>query len=454
MSEVGSVATANPADRWASDFSAFVEAIDGGGPPWLRRVREEGIAAFGKLGFPGRKDERWKHTDVSPIARTAFRVEPAREPPRFPGDLIEAFTFGVLKCSQLVFVNGVFAPKLSYLRWLPEGVRVRSVGEILRSSPEVMEDHLGRYADAATNPFTALNIAFMQDGAFISIPDRCVVEEPIHLLFVSAGGDAPVASHSRNIIAMGGRSQATIIESYAGLDGGTYLTNAVTEISVGPEAILDHYKMEREGEDAYHVANMALHQGRNAKVAFNSIALGGGLVRNDVSALFVEEGGELDLNGLYALGGRQHVDNHTFIDHATPNCTSRELYKGILDGRSRGIFYGMIRVRKGAMKTNARQTNKNLLLSKEAFVDSTPGLEILADDVRCTHGSTIGQLDENAVFYLQSRGIGEDAARSLLTYAFASEIIKQVRVASMRIKLDQLVLARMPGREVIQEATE
>jgi len=442
-----------PTDRWASEFGSFAEAINGGEPAWLRRIREEGLAAFRKLGFPGRKDEAWKHTDVSPIARTSFRVEPTPQPPRFAGDLIEAFTFGVLKCSQLVFVNGFFAPKLSYLRWLPEGVRVRSLGEVLRASAGALERSLGSQADVATNPFTALNAAFMQDGAFVGIPEKCVVEEPIHLLFVSSGDGGPLATHPRNLIAMGPRSEATIIESYAGVDRGMYFTNAVTEISVGPEAALDHYKMQRESEAAFHVANTAIHQGRNAHVASSSIALGGGLVRDDVNTLFRDEGGELVLNGLYALGGHQHVDSHTFIDHATPNCTSRELYKGILDGQSRGIFYGKILVRKGAQKTNARQTNKNLLLSKEAFVDSTPGLEILADDVRCNHGSTIGQLDESAIFYLQSRGIGEDAARSLLTYAFASEIINQVRVASMRIKLDQLILARMPGREVIREAT-
>lgn len=433
-------------------FEAFQRAIDGGEADWLRSLRRKAILRFQEVGFPTRKREDWKHTDVGPIARSPFRVDPASAAPRIAGDLIEGFTFGVLKCSQLVFVNGRFAPRLSYLRWLPDGVQVRSLGEVRQARPRSLEPQLASIATWDANPFTALNTAFFEDGAFLHLPKGAVVEEPIHLLFVSTAQDPPVAAHPRNLVVLEEGSQATLIESYAGLDRGPYFTNAVTEIHVGPGASLDHYKMQREADAGFHVADMAVRQDRGSVVSATSVALGGSLVRNDVRVSFQGEGGDLTLNGLYALGGQQHVDNHTFIDHATPNCTSRELYKGILDGRSRGIFYGKILVRQDAQKTSSRQTNKNLLLSNEAFVDSTPGLEILADDVKCTHGSTIGQLDENAVFYLRSRGIDEEAARSLLTYAFASELINQVKVASMRIRLDQLILSRLPSAEILPEA--
>lgn len=444
--------TLSLADPYLEAYESFDAATKDTEPPWLRAMRKTAIGSFQKRGFPTLKDEDWKHTNVAPVVRTPFRFDPEAEAPRIPGDLIESFTFGVLKCSQLVFVNGRFAPKLSYLRWLPEGVRVRSLQEILHYDPGALQADLGKYAAADHHAFAALNTAFLQDGAFVHVPKGRVVEEPIHLLYVSTSQEPAAVSYPRNLILLDDESQATVIESYVGLDKGAYFTNAVTEFRVGNGANLDHYKMQRESEGAFHFSDTAVVQGRSSTVASTSINLGGGLVRNDINTLFTAEGGSLALNGLYVLRDAQHCENHTFIDHSTPNCTSLELFKGILDARSRGIFYGKILVRKDAQKTNARQTNKNLLLSQEAFADSTPGLEILADDVRCNHGSTVGQLDENAIFYLRSRGIAEDAARTLLTYAFAAELINQVKVASMRIKLDQLILSRLPGSDVIQEA--
>ena len=439
-------------DPYLAAFDAFAKATADSEPAWLRKVRTTAMGHFQKNGFPTLKDEDWKHTNVAPIVRSPFAFDPLAEAPRIPGDLIEAYTFGVLKCSQLVFVDGRFAPKLSYLRWLPEGVRVGNLHEILHFDPKTLEHDLGKVATVERHPFAALNSAFLQDGALVHVPRGRVVEEPIHLLYVSASQDRPTVSYPRNLVVLEEESQATVIESYVGLDRGAYFTNAVTEIRVGSGASLEHYKMQRESEASVHVSNTALVQGRGSAVTSTSFDLGGGTVRNDIRTLFRDEGGSLALNGLYLLHDAQHCDNHTFIDHSKPNCTSVEQFKGILDAKSRGIFYGKILVRKDAQKTNARQTNKNLLLSQEAFADSTPGLEILADDVKCNHGSTVGQLDENAIFYLRSRGIDEDAARTLLTYAFASEIINQVKVASMRIKLDQLVLSRLPGSEAIRES--
>ncbi len=444
--------TVSLTDPYVAAFDAFKRSTSETEPAWLRKLRTTAMGHFQKTGFPTVKDEDWKHTNVAPVVRSPFAFDPAAEAPRIPGDLVEAYTFGVLKCSQLVFVNGRFAPKLSYLRWLPEGVRVGNLHEILHFDPKALEPELGHVAATEKAPFAALNTAFLQDGAFVHVPRGRVVEEPIHLLYVSTSTDPAAVSYPRNLVVLEDQSQATLIESYVGLDKGPYFTNGVTEIRVGAAANLDHYKMQRESEAAFHFSHTDLLQGRGSNVTSSSFNLGGGIVRNDVSTLFQDEGASLALNGLYLLHDAQHCDNHTFIDHAKPNCTSLELFKGILDAKSRGIFYGKILVRKDAQKTNARQTNKNLLLSQEAFADSTPGLEILADDVKCNHGSTVGQLDENAIFYLRSRGIDEDAARTLLTYAFASEIINQVKVASMRIKLDQLVLSRLPGSEVIREA--
>jgi Fe-S cluster assembly protein SufD len=441
-------------EPYVAAFEAFESAINGGEAEWIRKARRGAIRRFQEAGFPTLKNEDWKHTDVRTITRIPFRVDPSPEPPKIPGDLVEPYTFGVLKCSQLVFINGRFAPKLSYLRWLPEGVRVRSLGEVRQARPRDLEPHLGRYARVDRNAFAALNTAFFQDGAFVHVPEGCLVEEPIHILHVSTSPAQPEVSYPRNLIVLDDAAQATVIESYAGLDKGVYLTNGLTEIRLGAGAVMDHYRMQRESDSAFHVSSTAIHQGRASNVASTSVVFGGGLSRNDVDAVFTDEGAELTLNGLYFLHGQQHCDLHTFIDHARPSCTSRELYKGILDGRSRGIFYGKILVREGAQKTNARQTNKNLLLSREAFADSTPGLEILADDVRCNHGSTVGQLDENAIFYLRSRGVDEETARAMLAYAFAAEIVDGVKVASMRIKLDQLILSRLPKAELLQGAAE
>jgi Fe-S cluster assembly protein SufD len=298
----------------------------------------------------------------------------------------------------------------------------------------------------------ALNTAFFTDGAYVEIPKNTVVEEPIHLVFVSTSRELPVVSHPRNLVRLGAGSHATLIETYAGWAPDVTLTNAVTEVCVGPAATLDHYKIQRESESAFHMGTMTINQDRSSSVTSHSIAFGGALSRSTVHTRFDSEGGSLVLNGLFMPTSTQQIDNYTRIDHAAPASTSVELYRGIMDGRSRAVFNGNVYVRKDAQKTIARQVNKNLLLSKEAFVDSTPGLEILADDVKCSHASTIGQLDENAVFYLRSRGIDEDAARQILTYAFAVDVVNQVKVAPIRIKLDQLILSRLPRGGGLREA--
>ena len=414
------------------------------GPAWLREVRKAAIGRFEALGFPTQKHEDWKYTNLAPLLRTPFKPAILGRPDGVVSERLEPFTFGILKTTRLVFVNGRYAPRLSYLRPLPEGALIVALADILRQGPEGLESHLARCARYQDDSFVALNTAFFLDGAYVEIPKNTVVEEPIHLLFISTSKDLPIAAHPRNLIRLGAGSQATIIETYAGWAPDVTFTNAVTEVSAGPASVLDHYKMQRESENAFHVGTMTIHQDRDSSVTCHSMSLGGALARSSVHTLFRAEGGSLVLNGLFMTSGTQQADNYTRIDHVAPACTSVELYRGILDGRSRGVFNGNVYVRKDAQKTVARQTNKNLLLSKEAFVDSTPGLEILADDVKCNHASTIGQLDENAVFYLRSRGIDEEAARHILTYAFATDVVNQVKVAPIRIKLDQLILSRLP----------
>jgi Fe-S cluster assembly protein SufD len=422
------------------------------GPPWLRQLRKSAIARFEALGFPTQKQEDWRYTNLAPLLRVPFKPAILARPDGVVAEKLEPYTFGVLKTTLLVFVNGRYAPRLSYLRRLPEGVRVASLAEVLNQEAVTLEPHLGRIARSEDDPFLSLNTAFFGDGAYVEVPNNTVVEEPIHLLFVATSKELPIVAYPRNLIRIGARSQATIIETYAGMGPHITFTNAVTEVSVGPAAVLDHYKMLRETETAYHMGTMDIHQDRDSVVSCHSMSFGGAIARNTVRTLFCGEGGSLVLNGLFMPAGTQQADNYTRIDHATPACTSVELYRGILDGKSRGVFNGNIYVRKDAQKSIARQTNKNLLLSQEAFVDSTPGLEILADDVKCSHASTIGQLDENAIFYLRSRGIDEEAARHILTYAFAADVVNQVKVAPIRIKLNQLILSRLPKGSGLGEA--
>jgi Fe-S cluster assembly protein SufD len=422
------------------------------GPPWLGGIRRSAIERFEALGFPTQKHEEWKFTNLAPLLRIPFKPAILGRPDGVVAERLEPFGFGVLKTSRIVFVNGRYAPRLSYLRPLPEGVHIAPVAEVLEQEPSALEPDLARHAKYEDDAFVALNTAFFTDGAYVEIPKNTVVEEPVHLVFVSTSRELPVISHPRNLVRLRAGSHATLIETYAGWAPDVTLTNAVTEVCVGPAATLDHYKIQRESESAFHMGTMTINQDRSSSVTSHSIAFGGALSRSTVHTRFDSEGGSLVLNGLFMPTGTQQIDNYTRIDHAAPASTSVELYRGIMDGRSRAVFNGNIYVRKDAQKTIARQVNKNLLLSKEAFVDSTPGLEILADDVKCSHASTIGQLDENAVFYLRSRGIDEDAARQILTYAFAVDVVNQVKVAPIRIKLDQLILSRLPRGSGLREA--
>ena len=432
---------------YLADFDLFQTGL-GGEPATVRALRRAAIERFAALGFPTSRQEEWRLTNVAPIARTNFR-RPVSDPDAVDPKRLEPFLFEA--AARLVFVDGRFSARQSDLGALPPGTIVASLAEALRTMPEKVEPYLGQFARFEDHSFVALNTAFLADGAFISVPRGVTVPGPIHLLFVASGEDsAPTINFPRNLVVAGETSQVTVVETYAGT--GTYFTCGVTEMVAGPNSAIDHYKLQRESPEAFHVATFQIQADRDAVPSSHSISLGGGLVRNDINAVLDGPGIDCILNGLYLAEGRQFVDHHMRVEHAQPHCASHELYKGILDGKARSVFNGLIHVHKGAQKTDAKQSNRNLLLSRDAVANSNPQLEIYADDVKCTHGSTVGQLDEDAVFYLRSRGIGEEAARSLLTYAFASDIVERIKVEPIRRDLEEFLFARLPQGEVVRQA--
>jgi Fe-S cluster assembly protein SufD len=437
-------------------LSAFAEVERRGlaGPSWLRELRRAGIARFADRGFPTSRDEEWKYTSLAPITATSFDLAIDGAGPEPPEDALAPFCVGAPSWSRLVFVNGRFSAKLSVLRPLPGGVRIGSLGEALITDAETLRPHLtAATPEEPLDPFAALNAAFWQDGAFLQVPAGVSVEDPVHLLFVATAPGRARIDHPRSVIVLGPESRATVVESYAALDGEAYLTNAVTEISLGAAASLDHQKVQLESRRAFHVGRTRVRQARDAHLASCSVAFGGRLVRNDVHAILDAEGAECRLSGLSVGGGRQHLDTHTVVDHASPRATSRQLYKGILDGRARGVFNGRILVRPGANGTDAHQTNKNLLLSDEVEVDSKPQLEIFADDVKCSHGAADGQPPAEAIFYLRSRGLDEAAARTLLTYGFANEVLGRIGVEPIRAWLEGRLAARLRDGRIMEETS-
>ena len=426
-------------NSYLRDFTGTDNGSDAPGPIWLRTLRTSAAERFAALGFPTRRDEEWRFTNVAPIVETPFTLA-SESQSRLTQDGLRPYTYDGMAGTQLVFVNGHFHADLSSPAF-PQGVVVSSLAAAMAAYPEVVEAHLGRSAHFDTQAFVALNTAALEDGAFVHIKRGVVVDAPIHLLFVSTPSAGPTVSHPRTLIVAEENCQATLVESYAGTADQVYFTNAVTEVVAAEDSVLDHYKVQRESVKAYHIATMQLHLARSANFSSHSVALGGLLVRNEANAYLGGEGIECTLNGVYLGNDKQLIDNHTAIDHAMPHCNSHEVYKGILDGNSRGVFNGKIFVREDAQKTDAKQTNQTLLLSPTAQIDTKPQLEIFADDVKCTHGATIGQLSDEALFYLRARGIPKDQARALLTYAFASDIVSRIKVDAIRAQLDQVLLA-------------
>jgi Fe-S cluster assembly protein SufD len=428
-------------DPYIGAFERLERERGAADPSWLRTLRRTAIEKFRSLGFPGPRDEEWRFTNIGPIAETRF-VAANDGVSRLTRQRLGAFGVGDIGPVQLVVVNGRYVRELSPAVALPAGVRAGGLGDAIKAEPERVGSHLGRYASVEQHAFRALNTSFVADGAFVEIRANTVVEEPIHLVFVSTTEAAPTFSHPRALVLVGENSQARIVETFLGPDE-QYFTNAVSEIVAGPGAVVDHYRLQREGPRAFHMGSTCLHLGRSTSVTSHAVALGGEIARHDVVATLAAAGSECVLNGIYLAGGRSLVANHTEIDHAMPHCSSREVYKGILAGQARGVFNGKIRVRPDAQKTDAKQTNKTLLLSDEAQINTKPQLEILANDVKCTHGATVGQLNEEALFYLRARGIGLEEARNLLIRAFTGEVIERMALASAREQVERLIAARL-----------
>ena len=424
-------------ERYAT-FSAKAPSAE-----WLKPLRQRALARFLELGFPTTRLENWRNTNVSAIAKTQFELSEAAR-------VVDETVAGAnairrsAEGSRIVFIDGHYAESLSSVS-KDDGVIVTSLATAVNEHRDLVEPRLGSAASFEGHAFAALNAAMLEDGAFVYIPDGVAVSGPIHLLFVSTRQEGPRIANVRNLIVAGENSQVKIIERYEGSSESSRLTLSGTEVLLGAASVVELYKVQQEPDDAFHISTLHVRHERDSRFTHSSISLGAAIARND---LFVELGGEgagCVLDGLYIVEGSQHVDHHTEIDHAKPHCDSVELYKGVLDGRSRGVFDGRIVVRKDAQKTNSAQTNNNLILSELAIIDTKPQLEIYADDVKCTHGSTIGQLDEEAMFYLRSRGIDRNDARNLLIYAFASEVVGRIRVKALREELQGVLLERLPG---------
>jgi len=443
-------AVAEDKDAYRAGFERFAAAHAGSDPAWLRERRTAAIVRFVEKGLPTARDEAWRHTPTAPLVKGRF--EPADPGARPSPDALGALAGEGFRGARLVVVNGRLSPGLSTLDPGQAGVEVTSLRELLLAQPARLDRWLGRVADGRTGVFSDLNTAFAEDGAVVLLAPGTIVKEPILVAHVCAGDGAPTVSYVRTLVVAGRGSECRLVEGFVSPDGRASLSNAVTEVVVEDNAFVDRYKLQQEGADALHVATLAVRLGRDARFSDHSIALGAALSRNDIDVRFDAEGGECVLNGLFVLDGRRVADTHSRVEHAKPHCSSRQLYKGIVDGQARGVFNGLVVVRPGAQKTDAAQTNRNLLLSREALVHSTPQLEIRADDVKCKHGSTTGQLDPDALFYLRSRGLGEAAARSLLTWAFASDLVRKMEIEPLRRTVERHLQTHLPGVVDLAEA--
>ena len=434
-------------DRYLADFQTFEGNLKADEPFWVHQVRQQALARFSDLGFPTarRGNEKWKYTSVVPIANATFE---------YPFDLnsdeirpadIGQFSPRANGWTTLVFVNGRYSEPLSILQARTNDSHVTNLSDAFHSDERLAEAHLARHATFEDDAFIALNTTFLKDGAFVHVPEDTSLQAPLHLVYVTTDTPQPIASYPRTLVVAGRHSKLTVIESYVSLSTSQHFTNAVTEIELEDGASVEHYRLLMDNPDSFHVGNTRVHQGQDSAFSSASFTRGATVARNDFQVLLDAPGSFCSLNGLYMTSGKQHIDNYINIDHAKPHTTSRLYYKGILDGSSKAVFGGTVLVRKDAQKADAQQSDKNLLLSDGAEVDSKPSLLIYADDVKCGHGATAGNIDEGTLFYMRSRGLDLDTASSLLIHGFASEIIETVRLEPLRRHLDKLFLESLPN---------
>lgn len=422
-------------------FKDFEGRLNGEKSMSVHKLRRAAIEKFADLDFPDRHQEDWRFTDLTPLLKTTFSYPSGKAGGEISGKDLAPFLFDNMKSHTIVFVNGSYSGALSSILPLPKGTVIGSLAEALKNDEATTGSYISKHIDLGVDAFTALNTAFTLDGAYINVPDGVVIEEPVHILYVSTGGEKSI-SQPRNLIIAGKNSQVRFIEHYVSVKSGVYFTNTVTEIEAGSNSIVDGVKVQSENPGAYHVATTAVSVGAGASYESHAVSDGARIYRHNLNVLLEGEGGNALLEGLYLTLGEQLSDTHSMIDHAAPHCTSGEHYKGILDGKSRAVFNGKIMVRPGAQQTNSYQENRNILLSNEAKVDTKPQLEIFADDVKCTHGATVGQLNSDSMFYLRSRGIGEEQAKLILIYAFANDVLRNIKQDNVRGELERVLSTR------------
>ncbi|MAS83368.1 MAG: Fe-S cluster assembly protein SufD [Legionellales bacterium] len=417
---------------------------------WFSKQRQSAFDIFQESGFPNTRVEDWKYTDVKPIAKNTFS-NITESNVASDNNEIDEILIKDLDCVNLVFINGTYSEKYSDIKNISSKIVIKSMADALINDESLLKKHLTKHINQELNSFTALNTAFIQDGAYINISANTNIDKPINITYISRDSNHPFATHPRNLIVMGENSNATIIENYVGSGKVNYFTNSVTETVLLQGAVLKHYKIQQEGSSAFHIASLNTSQSKDSRFESHLVSIGGALVRNNINASLNEEGAEIIMNGLYMTEDVQHVDNHTRVDHLKPHTQSHQNYRGVLNGKSRGVFNGKVVVHPQAQKIEAYQNNANLLLSDDAEIDTKPELEIYADDVKCTHGATVGQLDDDMLFYLRSRAVDEKTARSLLTYAFADEVISEINIKEIQNKLERLIIGRLPDSSLIRE---
>lgn len=439
--------SAESVSHYCAQFARLETELAGAELLWLHQQRAASLERFTQLGFPDSTQEDWKYTNVDRIARHPFRCMPESL------DELAAYPIGeyLLPDSPhlLVYINGRFVSELSHVDGLPSGSTVSSITDCLKCRPEIRSVFEECADMGEENGFSALNGALWSDGAYVALEPGVALEQPIHLLFITT--EADLATCPRNLIQMEEGARATIVEHYAGMEETVYFTNALTQIVAKENAQLQHLKLQQESAHAFHIACIRAQQDACSRIISHSFALGALLSRNDISIRMQAPSCEANLNGLYMASGRQHVDHHTRIDHLVPRGISRESYRGVLGGAARGVFNGKVIIHPGAQKSDAFQSNRNLLLSEHAEVDTKPQLEIYADDVKCAHGATVGRLDDEQIFYLRTRGLDESEAHNLLIYAFASESFASISSEALRNRLEELLIKRLPGGKLVRE---
>ena len=426
-------------ELFLKQFLSFENTLNGEKEFPFHQIRKDAIKKFSALNFPSIKDEEWKYTNINPLLSKAFKS--ADSIPEVDPQFIDKYLFDKKDFITLVFVNGYFSKEFSDVESVPKGLILETISEAIKKHPELVLNYFAKSASAEKNIFTALNTAFADHGTFVHVEENAIIEKPIQILYVTKADDIFVSP--RNLFLVSKNAQVKITETYTGFGDRSYFTNQVTEFIVNDSAVVEHVRIQDEHLQSFHISTLSVDLEKSSNFSSYNINFGGALVRNNVNATFNNSFAECRLNGLYVTEGNQFVDNHTMIDHAKPNCLSNELYKGILNDTSRGVFNGKVFVRQDAQKTNAYQQNKNILLSNDAVVNTKPQLEIFADDVKCSHGATVGQLDKDQLFYLKARGIQEKEAKAILIYAFASDVVHSISMLQVRDHLEALLAEKL-----------